>query len=177
MNNVAASQPAPTRSVAVRIFEPHLREAVGRLILGIQRDEFQVPITLEQQPDLADIPSYYQKGNGNFWTAMDEETVVGTIAILDIGHDQVALRKMFVAPDYRGRETRTAGQLLDTLLSWCHAQGVKQIFLGTTSKYLAAHRFYEKHGFVEIADTALPLSFPRMAVDTKFYSMQLKGAA
>jgi N-acetylglutamate synthase-like GNAT family acetyltransferase len=177
MNNALASQPPPAQSVTVRIFEPHLRDAVGRLILSIQRDEFQVQITLEQQPDLTDIPSYYQKGKGNFWTAMAGERVVGTIGLLEIGNDQVALRKMFVAPDFRGGETRTAHQLLDTVLSWCHTQGVKQIFLGTTSKFIAAHRFYEKRGFIEIADTVLPPSFPRMVVDSKFYTMQLKGAA
>jgi predicted N-acetyltransferase YhbS len=45
--------------------------------------------------------------------------------------------------------------------------------LGTTAKFLAAHRFYEKNGFREIAQTELPASFPVMTVDTKFYRRAL----
>jgi predicted N-acetyltransferase YhbS len=46
---------------------------------------------------------------------------------------------------------------------------VREVFLGTTARFLAAHRFYEKNGFREIARQALPHSFPVMSVDTKFY--------
>lgn len=49
------------------------------------------------------------------------------------------------------------------------------IFLGTTAKFLAAHRSYEKNGFVEIAKDALPSSFSLMAVDTKFHAMRLSS--
>ena len=50
---------------------------------------------------------------------------------------------------------------------------VAAVYLGTTAKFLAAHRFYEKNGFREIAREALPDSFPVMAVDTKFYTLAL----
>jgi hypothetical protein len=51
---------------------------------------------------------------------------------------------------------------------------VRDIFLGTTGKFLAAHRFYEKNAFTEIDAAELPPAFPRMAVDTKFYRMVLR---
>ena len=35
-------------------------------------------------------------------------------------------------------------------------------------KFVAAHRYYEKHGFRRVAPSALPSSFPRMAVDDTF---------
>lgn len=41
------------------------------------------------------------------------------------------------------------------------------MLLGTTGKFVVAHRFYEKHGFCEIPKHDLPSSFPPMAVDTK----------
>jgi RimJ/RimL family protein N-acetyltransferase len=50
---------------------------------------------------------------------------------------------------------------------------VTEIYLGTTAEFLAAHRFYEKNGFKEIAKSQLPPAFPIMAVDTKFYKQQL----
>jgi hypothetical protein len=36
------------------------------LILHIQRQEFGLPIALEDQPDLLEIPTIYQRDNGNF---------------------------------------------------------------------------------------------------------------
>jgi hypothetical protein len=50
---------------------------------------------------------------------------------------------------------------------------VAAVYLGTTAKFLAAHRFYEKNSFREIAREALPGCFTVMAVDTKFYTLAL----
>jgi hypothetical protein len=50
---------------------------------------------------------------------------------------------------------------------------VKEIYLGTTEKFLAAHRFYERNGFQQIAPSELPLKFPKMALDTRFYRRAL----
>lgn len=141
------------------------------LILPIQQSEFEIQITLEDQPDLQDIPNFYRTGVGNFWVALDGPTVVGSVALLDIGNRQAALRKMFVAASHRGPEHGVAKQLLGALVQWSRTHGVEQIFLGTTSKFLAAHRFYEKNGFREVQCAELPKNFPVMAVDTKFYCM------
>ncbi|NMC31697.1 MAG: GNAT family N-acetyltransferase [Veillonellaceae bacterium] len=145
------------------------RNSLVEMILEIQRHEFQIPITREDQPDLAAISRFYQQGNGNFWVALSDGQVVGSIGLLDIGHQQVALRKMFVRADFRGGEHGIARALLATAMAWTTARGVTDIFLGTTDKFLAAHRFYEKNGFVRIEKTDLPATFPVMQVDTVFY--------
>jgi N-acetylglutamate synthase-like GNAT family acetyltransferase len=143
------------------------------LIVNIQRNEFQIPITAEQQPDLNDIPGFYQTGAGNFWVARLSDKVVGTISLLDIGNGQAALRKMFVDKDFRGSKHGTAIRLLSELIAWAKSQKLKEIYLGTTSSFHAAHRFYEKNGFIEIAKEDLPSTFPVMEVDTKFYRYAL----
>lgn len=160
-----------TDAFSVAPYDGENPDAVYDLILPIQREEFGVAITREAQPDLADISSFYQHGNGNFWLAVRSGTVIGTIALKDIGGGQVALRKMFVRRQERG--SGVAKALLDTALAWARARGVTDIFLGTTALYLAAHRFYEKNGFVEIDKSALPQAFPVMSVDTKFYRYRL----
>ena len=159
--------------IAVVPFLPAHAEDASALILAIQREEFGIPITLADQPDLADIPGFYQRGAGNFWVATHESGVVGTIALLDIGAGQAALRTRFVAPEFRGREHGTAKLLLDALLAWCGERALREIYLGTTDRFLAAHRFYEKHGFHEVRRTGLPATFPVMAVDSKFYVRRL----
>lgn len=160
---------------AIRI-EPYsegFRSQVIDLILSIQRDEFGLAITIEDQPDLMEIPEFYQTGNGNFWLALDDGRVVGTIALIDIGDKQGALRKMFVHHACRGGQPSVASRLLVALLTWCRQRGVGHLYLGTTSKYLAAHRFYEKNDFSEISKNQLPAAFPVMAVDSKFYHLKI----
>lgn len=156
-------------------FRAEHQDAVVALILEIQQREFGIAITAAQQPDLMEIPSFYQTGNGNFWVALSDSQVVGTISLLDIRSGQGALRKMFVRRDFRGARAGTAQRLLDTLVYWCSARAVREIFLGTTAQFLAAHRFYEKNGFREVARTSLPSAFPIMQVDTKFYCRRLEG--
>lgn len=150
-------------------FSPLHAKGVIAVILSIQQFEFNIPITLEDQPDLRDIPGFYQHGDGNFWVALDGPRVVGTAALLDIGNHQAALRKMFVSASHRGGEHGIAKGLLNALFAWRQARGVREIYLGTTAAFLAAHRFYEKQGFREISRPELPERFPVMAVDTKFY--------
>ena len=140
------------------------------VILPIQQSEFGIPITLKDQPDLNDIPGFYQRGSGNFWVARSGAQVVGTISLLDIGGAQGALRKMFVRREYRGPDHQVARRLLETLIGWCQEKKIREVFLGTTAQFVAAHRFYEKWGFAEIPKADLPATFPLMSVDSKFYA-------
>lgn len=158
---------------SIRPFLSSDAEGVASVILPIQQIEFGIPITLDSQPDLQNIPDFYQRDKGNFWVAERDDRIIGTIGLLDIGHGQAALRKMFVIEPFRGREYAVAGQLLDTLLAWSVAEKIAEIYLGTTSRFLAAHRFYEKNGFVEVAQADLPAAFPVMAVDSRFYRTRL----
>lgn len=172
-------QPNPS-AWSIVPFAPQHQPGVVALISGIQRGEFGLAITPEDQPDLMDIPGFYVQGAfgpGGFWVAVDEAgAVVGSIALLNIGPDETgggqgALRKMFVAQSQRGTGLATA--LLDTLLAWCRATGICALFLGTTDRFLAAHRFYEKHGFARVEKSGLPKSFPVMSVDSVFYARAL----
>jgi GNAT superfamily N-acetyltransferase len=70
--------------------------------------------------------------------------------------------------------TGFAQQLLETVLVWSKEHGVTTIYLGTTLKFKAAHRFYEKHGFHEIARSDRPPYCQPMGCDEKFYRIDLK---
>ncbi|BAP42117.1 GNAT family N-acetyltransferase [Pseudomonas sp. LJDD11] len=164
-----------TSSIQIQRFQPQDQQGVIDVIVPIQQQEFGIAITAADQPDLAAIVDFYQRGTGDFWVAKQAGTVVGTIGLKDIGQGQAALRKMFVAAAYRGRELGVAAKLLAELLDGARSKGVKEVLLGTTDKFLAAHRFYEKHGFIEVAKDSLPASFPLMAVDSKFYKLILEN--
>jgi len=161
-------------SVLIKPFSANNQEAVERLVLPIQQKEFGVKITREEQPDLMDIVGTFQCGNGNFWVAVEGEDVVGTIGVVDIGNQQVALKKMFVAATHRGKHRGIAQALMNTAIDWTRSRGVKEIYLGTTDGMLAAHRFYEKNGFIDCSKELLPANFPIVSVDTKFYCRNIK---
>jgi N-acetylglutamate synthase-like GNAT family acetyltransferase len=159
--------------VIFRPYQPGDESGIADLIVPIQREEFGIPITYAEQPDLRDIPGFYQQGAGEFWVAVDGGRIVGSISLKDIGDNAGALRKMFVAASHRGAPHRLAAGLLAVLLAHARDRDLRAVYLGTTAKFLAAHRFYEKSGFSLITPDELPPTFPRMAVDSRFYFLSL----
>ena len=160
--------------VVILPYSDTYKDQVGVLIPSIQK-EFGVPITYEDQPDLKNISGVYQKGAGNFWVALDGDTVVGTAALIDRGEKTGILRKMFVHSDYRGAAKGVGAKLLDTLLAWAREQGMQHIFLGTNDRLAAAQRFYEKNGFRLVDDAQMPahVAAVRMPVDNLHYHKEL----
>ena len=150
-----------------------LESGVVDLILEIQRTEFGLDAHAEDQSDLLDVANFYQTGAGNFWVALSNNEVVGTIALRDIGNSQGALRKMYVKATHRGKEHAVATRLLERLVQSATSAEVEDLYLGTTEKFVAAHRFYEKNGFVRVAPEALPEAFPRISPETWFYHRAL----
>ncbi|RZK20001.1 MAG: GNAT family N-acetyltransferase [Pedobacter sp.] len=143
------------------------------LILPIQQIEFNVPITIDGQPDLLDIELNYHQNGGNFWGMKIGDELIGTIALLNIGNNSGALRKMFVKKEFRGKEYGIAQLLLKTLLDYCVKKGINDIYLGTVDMLKAAHRFYEKNNFNLLEVDELPSYFPRMMADNRFYHLHL----
>jgi GNAT superfamily N-acetyltransferase len=158
----------------IEVFSRKYEQQVIDLILHIQQKEFEVPVTIADQPDLLDIENFYCKDNGNFWIAIDDEKLIGSIALIDIGNRQSALRKMFVHKDYRGKDKGAGQQLLDHVTGWCKEKGIDEIYLGTFDKLLAAQKFYRKNGFVEVEKKLLPDSFPVMPVDNMFFKLRIE---
>ena len=157
-------------SPVLKEYSNEYQNEVIDLILHIQQNEYNVAITKNDQPDLISIKDFYQTGNGNFWIAIQDNKVIGTISLLDIGNQQLALRKMFVKKEYRGPKCQAASLLLNNALRWAKEKSIKAIYLGTIPQFVAAHRFYKKNGFDSIEVEQLPASFPVLQVDKKFFT-------
>jgi GNAT superfamily N-acetyltransferase len=157
--------------MVIETYQEKYKAGIAQLILNIQQNEFNVPITISDQPDLLDIEDFYFRKDGNFWVAVENERVIGTIALIDMGNRQSALRKMFVHKDYRGKEKGIGQLLLNTLIGWCRQKGIDEVYLGTVEQLHAAKRFYERNGFVKVEKASLPETFPLMPVDTEFFKL------
>ncbi len=160
--------------IKIQPFENQDTDQIIDLILNIQQNEFQVPITINEQQDLLNISTFYQQRNGNFWIAKSEGEVVGTIALIDCGENIGTIRKMFVKKEFRGKDFSIAQMLLDLLLGVAAEAEMTNIYLGTIERLQAAIRFYERNGFTLIAKENLPSVFPIMAVDTHFFEKKIQ---
>ncbi|CAH0207691.1 GNAT family N-acetyltransferase [Chryseobacterium sp. Bi04] len=141
------------------------------LILTIQQKEFNVPLTIHDQPDLFEIESFYTEAGGNFWGAFIDGEMVGTIALVKFDERAGAIRKMFVKKEFRGKDLNIAQELLEVLLSFCHENGIDDLYLGTITVLKAAQRFYERNDFEKIGKQKLPAQFPLMGSDDVFYHL------
>ena len=160
--------------VSIKKYEHQYRDQIATLITTIQQIEFQVPVTLQDQPDLMQIDTFYQQRNGDFWVAInDRNEVVGTIALIDNGETFGTIRKMFVHADYRGKERGIAAKLFSILEEKARENKMTALYLGTVEKLKASHRFYEKNGFLQVPKTILPPNYPLMKVDTMFFKKEL----
>ncbi|MGL6125510.1 GNAT family N-acetyltransferase [Chryseobacterium artocarpi] len=150
----------------------HSEQAID-LILTIQQKEFNVPITIEDQPDLMQIESFYHEAGGNFWGAFIDGELVGSIALVKFDEKAGAIRKMFVKKEFRGKELNIAQILLEILISFCREKEIDDLYLGTVSVLKAAQRFYERNNFIKIKKENLPTRFPLMSADDIFYHLHI----
>ena len=118
------------------------REAAAALILPIQQLEFNVPITLADQPDLLDLEKAYFRPGGHFWGAFIDGELAGTIGLLALtpSFGVVSppptpafgvIRKMFVKAQFRGKPWGLAQRLLETLVSYSQHNNLQNLYLGT----------------------------------------------
>lgn len=164
--------------IIIKEFDAAYQDNVVDHIQKIENDEFDYDLTLEDQPDLISIEKSYQLDGGNFWIALDEDdAVIGTIGLYNLGDNIGYLRKMFVRPKYRGRHTGLSKKLLDVLLEWAVANKFERIYLETTAAFIAARKFYLKHGFKPIDREDMPDNIPIVKVAEYFFAYDLKNTS
>ena len=81
--------------------------------------------------------------------------------------DVTLIRHAYVRPEFQ--KQGIGGKLLLAI----REQTKHPLLIGTWADALWAIRFYEKHGFEEIAKQDLPAGFPVAHVDSKFYRLTL----
>lgn len=141
------------------------------LILHIQNNEAKINLTIEEQPDLLDVPSYYNKNGGSFWIAVDDEEVIGTLAFMNYGNNNAVLKKFFVRADLRNKKIGLA--LYQTAISYLKENGYKKVLLDTPSVAKASHHFYEKAGFKRIEKNEIPFHYDYPDRDSYLYLLKL----
>lgn len=159
--------------IKIKEVDKRYTDQITDLISNIQQNEFNISISIEDQPDLLAIEDYYISNGGFFFGAFIDDELVGTIALVKFDDHSGAIRKMFVKKEFRGKELNIAQKLFDVLIDQCCTNSIENVLLGTVSVLKAAQRFYERNGFGKIEKSQLPDKFPRMSADNVFYSINL----
>jgi len=69
-------------------------------------------------PTLKIFPLFIKKERVNFWVALHENVVVGTIGLINIGNGEGALRKMFVHKKLPRQSIWNCIPIIETLFQW-----------------------------------------------------------
>ena len=121
-------------------------EAVRGVVFAALREHGLTPDPEGTDADLYDLDSAYAGTGGSFDVLVDAQgLVVGTVGVSPLGAGRCELRKMYLAPELRGRGL--GKRLLLHALERARQLGFRRVELETASVLRAAIRLYESFGF------------------------------
>ena len=154
----------------IKTYSEKYRNEVISLILDIQNNEAKIGLPLSEQPDLLDINRSYRQNGGEFWIALFNGEIIGTIGLMMKERHCAVLKKFFVKKEYRSQKVGLT--LYKELLKYAESKNVRQIILDTPSVTHTSHRFYEKAGFCKISADELPVPYSYPHRDSILYMLK-----
>ncbi len=126
-------------------FKEEYREKVIELWLEICVQEFGFE---DWKEDIKKTDNYkYKDNNGNFWIAINNDNeVIGTIALKNLGNEKACLKSLYVKKEYR--KNGIAKKLFNKLMEFVVLNNYKKIELDTYDAFKHAIRFYQKNKFI-----------------------------
>jgi putative acetyltransferase len=135
--------------VVIRPATNHDVEDIKRLVFATLREYGLPPDPEATDADLADIEESYFKRGGIFEVIEDAEgNLLGTVGIYPLDLETCELRKMYFAPELRGRGL--GRHMLERTVGNARRLGFKAMRLETASVLEKAIRLYRRFGFEPI---------------------------
>jgi putative acetyltransferase len=142
-------------------FGPNHADGFRSLVADTLR-EFGFEPDAELDRDLDDPAATYAA----LWVAVEDDEVVGSVALRELGGGAVELKRMYLRPDQRGRGL--GKELLALALDWARANEMRVVRLDTSERMVAAQRLYEANGFERVPGEA-----PRQGQCRLLYELRL----
>lgn len=122
------------------------REAIQALVFGVLKEYGLKPDPGATDSDLQDIELSYIARGGMFDVLADEAgQVAGSVGLMPISPSVCELRKMYLAPPFRGQGF--GRRLLEHALSRAGELGFDRVVLETACVLRKAIALYERYGF------------------------------
>jgi N-acetylglutamate synthase-like GNAT family acetyltransferase len=126
------------------------KDDVVQLVLDIYENE--LGFVGYERPDIYNICETYQEdAYNNFWLALNNGELVGTIGLLGKTKELAYLKRMVIKKEFRKKGL--GKKLLQTALTFAKKQGFKIIYAGTVLENPNAIQFYKHYGFIQCNDT------------------------
>ena len=97
---------------------------------------------------LGNPDKYIIKPGGHIFFALDNEEVIGTVALMPISETVFELTKMAVAPKQRGK--KIGQQLMQHCIDFSKENNLDKLIIYSSRKLENAIYIYRKYGFIEI---------------------------
>lgn len=95
-------------------------------------------------PELRALATHYARNGGALWIAGDGDGMIATRP----SHASIwEICRVYVMPALHG--TSLAATLLETAEAHANQSGAAELELWTDTRFVRAHRFYEKHGYTK----------------------------
>jgi putative acetyltransferase len=101
-------------------------------------------------PELYALATHFANRDGRLWVAeRDDGLIVGMIGMSALEDGGIELHKLYVARE--ARRLGLASRLLALVETEAQRRGAPYIQLHTDTRFVEAHAFYERHGFIRQA--------------------------
>ena len=103
-----------------------------------------------EESDKKDLlnPDKIIHNGGQVFFALENQKVIGTVAMINSSEDRFELAKMTVQEDFRGKGI--ANLLMDECLKFAKENKANEIFLISNDSLTIARNLYDKYGFKEV---------------------------
>ena len=105
-------------------------------------------------PDLLAFPSHYTGLRGAFFVVRNEREIVGSVGVERLSGETAELHRLYLDATLRGRGL--GRDLVEAVLSWCRAEGIRHLILWSDTRFDRAHVLYERMGFQRTGERELP---------------------
>lgn len=132
--------------MSIKIITYHEKYKQDIIDLVLDTYENQLGFVGYERPDIYDIPWFYlSEGYNNFWLAVKNDELVGTVWLIAKDSDLTYLKRMIVKKECRSQWL--GKKLLDISLDFARKKGFTLIYAGTVPENLVAIKFYESQWF------------------------------
>lgn len=98
-----------------------------------------------EERHLLDPGDYFRQRGGDFWIVRENGILIATAAV-SMEKDLAEMKTLYVKKEARGRGFGT--QLTDLAIETAKERGAKRMELWSDTRFIDAHRLYERLGFV-----------------------------
>ena len=147
--------------------------ALIALIKPIFEEYEGVQFSIDEMPELTAIATSFAAAGGSFWCVERDERLIGCAGWTpSSGGVGAELKKLYVAAD--ARRGGIASMLTQQIEQSACAGGASFVELWSDTRFEAAHRFYERHGYTRGKRTR---KLDDLSRSTEFYFRKSLGCA